>query len=152
MTVNPLLEAALQYAGRGWHVFPCKPRGKTPLVKGGFKAATVDTGQIEAWWRKWPTANVAIRTGLISDLVVIDVDGAKGLATLKALIAANETLPRTAMCTTGRGFHLYFNTYRDEGPVFCSSGDGLDVRGEGGYVIAPPSIHASGTPYAWSHL
>jgi hypothetical protein len=147
---NRLLEAALQYADRGWHVFPCKPRGKTPLVKGGFKSATTDPAQIEKWWRKWPDANVAVATGHVSGIVVLDMDGASGIATLRALIAKNDTLPKTAICTTGRGFHIYFNNpYTDEAPICCSSGNGLDIRGDGGYVIAPPSVHESGAVYAW---
>ena len=162
MTASSLLECALQYASRGWHVFPLhsirdgrctcgqdcgKNAGKHPRVKGGFKVATVDNRQIEAWWRKWPDANIGIATGAVSGIMVIDVDGEKGLATLLALVARHGALPLTAVVKTARGWHLYFLMPAGCGRIPCSTGDGLDVRADGGYVVAPPSRHASGHIY-----
>src|SRR5262249_37138449 len=110
--LRSLFDWAVAYARRGWHVFPLhsiqnggctcgqdcgKNAGKHPRVKGGFKAATVDVRQIEEWWRKWPDANVAIATGAVSGIMVIDVDGEKGLATLLALVAQHGVLPPTAV-------------------------------------------------------
>jgi putative DNA primase/helicase len=95
MTALSLLECALHFAGRKWHVFPLhsvrdgrcscghdcgKNAGKHPRLKGGFKVATTDAAQIEAWWRKWPDANIGIATGAISGVVVVDVDGPAALA------------------------------------------------------------------------
>ena len=73
-----MLDAALRYAGRGLLVLPCRPRQKTPATDHGLKDATDDPGLIKAWWTQWPNANVAIRTGAESDLVVLDVDGEHG--------------------------------------------------------------------------
>jgi len=163
MTVS-LLEYALQYAGRGWHVFPLhsmrdgrctcghdcgKNAAKHPRIKGGFKAATTDARQIEAWWRKWPDANIGIATGAVSGIVVFDIDGADGLATLRSLVARDGLLPRTETVKTARGWHLFFAMPCPYTPIPCSTGDGLDVRGDGGYVVAPPSRHASGHVYRW---
>lgn len=155
------LEHALQYSGRGWRVFPVhtvkdgkcscghdcgKNAGKHPRIKGGFKAASIDQDQIAAWWKKWPNANIGIATGSVSGLLVLDLDGAKGIAKLKTLLG-DIKLPPTACVATGRGWHLYFQLLAEL--ISCSSDDGLDVRGEGGYVIAPPSVHASGAKYRW---
>ena len=160
--MTEFLEHALQYVGRGWRVFPVhsvikgkctcgrdcgKNAGKHPRIKGGCNAASVSPEQIAAWWKKWPKANIGIATGAVSGLVVLDLDGAKGVAKLKALLGTVK-LPPTACVATGRGWHLYFRALQAE-PTGCSSDGGLDVRGEGGYVIAPPSIHASGARYRW---
>ena len=164
MTAPSLLECALQYAGRNWRVFPLhsvqdgrctcghdcgKNAAKHPRVKGGFKAATTDARQIEEWFRKWPNANLGIATGAVSGLVVIDIDGADGLATLQALVAQHGVLPRTAIVKTARGWHLYFAMPATCTPIPCSTGNCLDVRADGGYVVAPPSLHASGHVYQW---
>jgi hypothetical protein len=164
MTAPSLLEAALQYVGRGWAVFPLhsvkdgrctcgrdcgKIAAKHPRVKGGFKVATTDVHQIKAWWQKWPDANIGIATGGISGLVVVDVDGAEGAATLKALVEQHEVLPRTAIVITARGLHLYFAMSSGCGPIPCSSRNGLDIRGDGGYTVGPPSIHVTGHVYQW---
>ncbi len=164
MIAPSLLECALQFGGRKWCVFPLhsvrdgqctcgrdcgKNAGKHPRVKGGFKAATTDAHQIDAWWRKWPDANIGIATGTVSGLIVIDIDGADGLGALKSLVAQHGTLPRTAIVKTARGWHVYFSMPAMCAPIPCSTGGGLDVRGDGGYVVAPPSRHASGHVYQW---
>ena len=146
---NPFLEAALQYAGRGWKVFPLKPRGKTPLVKGGFKAATTNPEQIAKWWGKWPQANVGIATGQASGLIVLDIDGQEGLLTIGRLLSLYGRLPNTAVVRTARGAHIYL---KGNLHCKCSSADGLDVRGDGGYVVAPPSVHETGIVYSWERL
>jgi putative DNA primase/helicase len=163
MTVSNL-EAALQYAGRGWAVFPLhsikdsrctcgqdcgRNAAKHPRLKGGFKIATTDYRQIEAWFQEWPDANVGIATGTVSRLVVIDVDGAEGAAALRALVEQHGALPRTAIVKTARGLHIYFAMPSGCGPIPCSARNGLDVRGDGGFVVAPPSRHASGHFYQW---
>jgi len=161
--LNSALDFALRYARLGFHVFPlhsmldgrCTCAGecgrnaaKHPRVRGGFKAATTDARQIETWWRKWPDANVAIATGSISGIVVIDIDGTQGLSTLQEIVNKHGPLPRTAMVRTARGWHLYFRMPPGIA-ISCSAGDGLDVRGDGGYAVAPPSVHAAGHVYQW---
>jgi hypothetical protein len=131
--------AALQHAERGRPVFPCN--GKYPLTEHGFRDATTDSSVIEAWWSRWPDANVAIRTGVASDLVVLDVDGDDGAESLRRLEREHGELPRTASVKTpSGGSHFYF---RHPGDEIRSSvrklAPALDVRAEGGYVIAPPS-------------
>lgn len=141
------LAAALALAARGWHVFPVKPRAKQPLTSNGYLQATTDPDQLRAWWRQWPDANLGLAPGR-SGLVVLDVDGPEGEAHAQALgLFAEPTLS----AATGRadgGRHLYFQR-----PPFAVSNaklaPHLDVRGDMGYVLLPPSIHPSGASYAW---
>lgn len=166
--MNIIIQAALHYASRGWRVFPlhgirdgkctcgraCESPGKHPRVKGGFKAATVAPSQIEEWWAKWPDANIGIATGRVSGLIVYDIDGARGLEQLDFVQRElGELLKPTLVAQTGKGYHLYYRLIIESGePVACSSGDGLDVRADGGYVVAPPSRHANGGFYRWLGL
>ena len=157
-------EAALRYAARGWPVLAlhtptpeggcscshpaCPKPGKHPRTRRGLRDATTDPAQIRAWWTRWPHANVALATGR---LVIVDVDGPTGRAALTALERAHAPLPVTLTAATGRGAHLYFNA----GQLRIASsagrlGDGLDVRGHGGYAIVPPSLHAGGQRYHWT--
>lgn len=135
------LKKALRFARRGWPVFPL--RGKRPRVATGFHAATTDEDQIREWWRNWPDAGVGIPTGEASRLVVIDLDegGDKAFARLEQ---QHGDLPRTRRVETGGGGeHLYF--LYPSGDLIRNSagriGPGIDVRGEGGYIVAPPSQH-----------
>jgi Bifunctional DNA primase/polymerase, N-terminal len=165
------LETALQYAvERNWAVLPLwwitpdgrcacgKPTGghhkpgKHPigkLVPNGHKNATKDPEQIRRWWSIFPEAAIGIATGSVSGLIVIDIDGVDGLATLQSLVCQHGPLARTAIVKTARGWHLYFAIPASCGSIPCSTGNGLDVRGDGGYAVAPPSRHASGHVYQW---
>lgn len=131
--------AALKYARRDIPVFPCKPDGKEPLTPRGHLDATTDPQQITAWWDAHPLANIGIPTGKRSGLLVLDVDQPAGL---DALEAEHGKLTATRTHSTGSGgmHHLY--RYPSDVEVRNSAGKlapGLDVRGEGGYVIVPPS-------------
>ena len=141
---NPFLQAALQYAARGWDVFPCKPRSKVPLIK-WKDGATQDTVQMHAWWARWPEANVAIATGLRSGIAVIDLDSLEGF---KAFSAAFPDLLDTYVVQTGRaggGLHLYFQLTRAQRSIKST---GVELKADGSYVLAPPSIHdKTGQPY-----
>jgi hypothetical protein len=145
--MSDLGDAALAFARAGRRVFPCKERGKQPLTEHGFKDATTDEGTIRDWWSRWPDANIGYPTG---ERIVLDVDGAEGEAALAALEKEHGPLPETLRARTGEGRHLYFDP---NGAVIRNSagklGPHLDVRGVGGYVILPPSVHASGTLYEW---
>lgn len=141
----------MAYAKRGIPVFPCEAGGKRPLTPSGFWDATTDPRLIEGWWRRWPGANVGIPTGKRSGLLVLDVDPREGGdATFDALERSTVPAPRTARARTGGGgAHLYFR-YPTELVVKNSAGflgHGLDVRGEGGYVLVPPSSTTGA--YAW---
>jgi hypothetical protein len=149
--VNQLLEAALKYAGIGWHVFPIKPGQKTPLTAHGVKDATTDTQKINGWWTKWPDANIAVACGKASGIYVLDVDVTEdgkvdGRETLRSL----PTLPQGVRQETPRGgFHAFYHT--DDPPANKNSFlPGLDLRGEGYYVLLAPSIHPNGKRYRWA--
>ena len=159
------LDAARDYAARGWHVVPmhgvrgngvctcsnpaCDHQGKHPRGKHGFKEATADIKP--ELFRS--ALNLGIATGPQSGCWVLDVDGADGARSLATLTETHGPLPRTVEVRTGGGgLHCYFaypadrairNTVRSLGP-------GLDVRGDGGGVVAPPSLHRSGRRYAWA--
>lgn len=132
----------------------CTRPGKHPLTPNGFNDATTDPEQIRAWLERWPRAHWGIATGAASGLVVIDLDtkpDANGVASMGALRErARGLLPPTLTVRTGSGgLHLYFR--HPGGVVKCSSGRvgaGIDVRGDGGYVLAPGSGHASGKLYS----
>jgi hypothetical protein len=141
-----MLSAALKLASAGLAVFPCRVRDKRPATENGLKDATVSRDQITAWWTEQPDCNVAIATGAISKIFVVDVDGPDAERQLLRL-----ELPATVEAITARGKHLYFR-YPDT-PVRNTAGKiapGVDTRGDGGYVLAPPSIHPSGALYRWA--
>lgn len=131
---------ALAYASRGWPVFPCTGR-KLPLVK-WKDGATTDPNQIGTWWRQWPLAMIAVPTGQRSGLVVLDVDrrgDVDGFATLRAL---GIQIPANAIevATPSGGCHFWFAAKGQQVRNSAGKiGPGVDVRGEGGMVIVPPS-------------
>ena len=148
--MSPLLAAALDYAARRLPVFPCVAYGKLPAIARGFYAATTNPETIKRYWRA-PDRNVGIPTGSVSGFWVLDVDGDNGEANLFALEAKHGRLPPTReVITGGGGRHLWF---KYTGPIQSSVSKiatGVDVRGDGGYVIVPPSRHVTGRTYAWS--
>ena len=150
--VSDTLAAALAYGQMGLAVFPCAYGNKRPLTQRGFLEATSERVRIESWWRQWPRANVAIATGAVSNLLVIDVDPRHGgEAGLERLLEEHGDLPDTAIAHTGGGGrHIYLR--HPGGAIPCSNGrlaDGVDIKADGGYVIAPPSLHPNGKKYAW---
>ena len=167
--VNERLQAALGYAQRGWHVFPvfeigshsqcscdkgadCKHPGKHPRVSNWREESTTDERQIGNWWTRWPAANVGIMTGVKSGLTVVDADGANGkpgVVNLTRISAEHGGWPQTYKVKTGsgEGYQLYF-LYSDGLPNGNDAlGEAIDVKSEGGYVVAPPSNHKSGGTY-----
>ncbi len=130
--------AAMAYARVGWHVFPLK--GKLPRTEHGFKDASTDLAIIRSWWSKWPKANVGIATGACSGLIVVDQDGDA---------TPPMGLPETITAKTARGRHLYFRYPGAIGNRTRINGLPIDLRGDGGYVVAPPSVHESGILYKW---
>ncbi len=150
VTKTPL-EAALDIAAGGVPVFPCGAN-KKPLTPHGFKDATCNDEIIQDWWKRWPQANVAIPTGKVSGRVVLDVDmdkakGKNGERTLAALVTKHGDLPKTKQNRTPRdGRHIYFRHPGIPIPNNTDTklGKGLDIRGDGGYVLVPPSRTADG--------
>ena len=157
-TESTLLEAALTYAEHGYAVFPTAPRGKRPLTATGFKASTRDERSILHMWAQHPDANVAVACGA-SHIVVLDIDSKAGadphdiLGELDVagvpLIYTGEAPERSAKAPNSlsgvRGAHLYFAG--DLAGTNKLSIAGCEIRGHQHYVIAPPSVHASGVVY-----
>jgi len=157
------LKYALHYAGQEWPVVPlytinkagvctchqgatCNSRAKHPIPTNGVKAATTKSAVIEQWWKTHPQANIGIATGF--GLHIIDIDPRHG-GSLEQL-ARRFALPETAMVRTGSGgWHLYFFYAGDLKNSAGKLGEGIDTRGMNGYVVAPPSLHATGNYYAW---
>jgi putative DNA primase/helicase len=163
-----LAKAALDYAARGIPVFPshypigtdnglrcscgnpeCDRKAKHPRTEHGFKDATTLKSLIEQWWAKWPNANIGIPTGAASGFDVIDIDNETAQQKLKEIVG--DTAP-AALQKTGRGWQLGYAHAVDSGlTIGTAIGgiDGLDFRGDGGYIIAAPSRHINGNFYAW---
>jgi hypothetical protein len=145
--------AAQMYAARGIPVFPCK-LDKSPQTPNGFKNATANNEQVANLWRRKPEASIGIPTGSPSGFIVLDVDTDKGGdASLTVLDERIGGLPPTMTARSGSGgIHLYYKV--PEGVEIRNSagrlGVGLDIRGEGGYIIAAPSPHPSGGTYQWT--
>lgn len=152
---------ALKYAENGFAVAPLKYMTKNIfLTEHGFLDATTDLGQVEKWWNKYkyPNANIAIATGSKSNgLLVLDFDnkedlGVHGYDFLKDWEQKNTSLPDTWQVLTGSGgLHIYFkNSLKiDSTTDLFEKQSGVDIRAEGGCVIAPPSIHPNGRRYIW---
>ena len=139
----------------GFLIIPCHPNQKQPLLKGWQKDASCDPNVIQRWWAVTPDANMGIPTGQANRVFVLDVDmkaSIDGIATLAALEAAHAPLPQTLTATTpSGGRHLYFR-YPEGGSIRNRAGfkPGLDIRGEGGFVVAPPSS-IDGQHYVWTN-
>ncbi|HCE18528.1 MAG TPA: hypothetical protein DEQ80_11775 [Anaerolinea thermolimosa] len=164
-----VFDFVLAYAARGWHVLPlhsvrggrctcgradCTSSGKHPRTPHGVTDATTDLNALAEWYERWPDANVGIATGGKSGLAVLDIDPRHGGDdTLLDLEVKHGKLPSTLeVLTGGGGRHLYFK--HPAGVQYLKSGAGvlgagLDIRADGGYVVAPPSNHVSGNPYVW---
>lgn len=159
---------ALEYAYRKWRVLPlfgiregggcrcgnphCKSPGKHPLTMHGVHDASYDTETVLGWWKRCPEANVGIQTGKDSGLVVLDIDPRNGgLESLAELEANNATLSHACKVETGGGgFHLYFKyPFGGEYKFRAILAPGIDIKADGGYIVAPPSLHASGKRYSW---
>jgi hypothetical protein len=131
----------------------CTSPGKHPRTLNGLNDASRDPKQQAEWWARWPQANLAIATGEVNGVVVIDIDPAKGGSeSLAAVEGKHGALPETVEVETGGGgLHLYFR-YPETVKVHSRNGwrPGVDVKADGGYVISPPSKHASGGTYRWA--
>ena len=168
-----MIEAALQFARSGLPVFPlhtalandsggrhcscgrydCGQAAKHPLPRlapKGFKNATTNERIVRHWWNTFPAANIGLATGAI---IAIDVDPRHGGdETLASLEREHQSLPQTwRTLTGGGGEHILFAPHPEISiPSSAGKMPGIDVRGAGGYIVAPPSIHISGQAYAWN--
>jgi hypothetical protein len=165
-----LVRAALDYARQGFPVIPlhsptpagcscrkkCSTIGKHPRTPHGLKDSTKDEATIKDWWGKWPDANIGIVTGSCSCLIVLDIDPRHGGdESLLKLQEQYGELPETPKVKTGGGGkHLYFRLPENlliKNTTNFAGFLGLDIRGENGYVVAPPSLHESGVRYEWEN-
>ena len=167
---HDMLAAALNYARAGIAVFPLhtprpgglcscghdhggnpKTVGKHPRTRNGVKDATTEEARIEAWWTAAPDGNIGIPCGPRNAIFVFDVDGQAGQESLRRLTDQFGPLPATRKVNTGNGYQLYFQhpdaPIRNRAPVNPDF-PGLDSRGNGGYVVAAPSLHYTGRRYS----
>lgn len=165
-----MLQSALKFAAKNILIFPvhgivdgrcscqrssCSSPGKHPIPRNGLKSATSDLAQVQQWWTQNPQANIGLATGKVSGLVVIDIDPRNGGdESFFDLEKQYQAFPRTKeVLTGGGGQHLYFS-YPLSVSVSCKVGKadpfrGIDIKGDGGYVLVPPSLHVSGKHYEW---
>lgn len=162
---TPLINPFLRYLALGWSVIPLQARGKLPESRllptvedeaepskrkrswKPYQTTAPTQAEVEAWWRN-PSLNVGIVTGQVSGIVVLDLDNPLAIRT-----AYDWGVPQTPTVATGKGLHLYFrclDTAIGNRANFASV-EGFDFRGEGGYVVAPPSLHPEGRTYEWLH-
>ena len=174
-----MLDAALDYVERGWWVLPihtvengvcscgraCREPGKHPMTRRGLHDASNDPDVVTAWWTEHPRANIGVRTGRISNLWVLDIDAKRsvdvgrgvlipeGENTLRTLEErAGDRLPETLTSRTGGGGTHYLFTFPQDGESYTNRvkvAPSIDVRGDNGYIVVAPSVHASGQRYAW---
>jgi hypothetical protein len=143
-----MIAAALEWADRGFPVFPIVPRGKKPLgslVPHGLKGATRDPAVIRDWWRREGSANIGIVTG--GGRFVVDLDDIEAVAWFTNACGRHGA-PKTLTVRTSRGYHVFFACGAEVPTSAGRLAPGVDVRGEGGYVVAAPSVHPSGSIYA----
>jgi hypothetical protein len=152
------LPAALDYCARDWSVIPIRSSGTTedrkkPLLASWkeFQTRRATEQEIRTWWTKWPRANVGIVTGRISGIIVLDLDGPNAGRLLSETGIDVANMPCVG---TGRGYHYLLPHPGHESPnkaglVSDHNGSSIDIRGDGGYFIAPPSLHGSGRLYVW---
>ncbi|WP_435657258.1 bifunctional DNA primase/polymerase [Brucella pituitosa] len=162
---GPMLDVALSYKAQNWPVFPCRYRDeeyvdqdgcieilatKTPLTSNGFRGATLNERIVREYWRRNPSAMIGVPTGAPIGAWVLDIDpkhgGDETLATLEAI---HGVLPTTLTAETTSGGRHYFFRHRQGVRNRGALGSGVDVRGDGGYVIAAGSVPEVGLPYRW---
>jgi hypothetical protein len=145
-----MLEAALRYQAKGYSVIPVKPDAKDekkPFVKWGhLQKRQATESEIHNWWGKWPNANIGIVTGIVSGVSVVDIDEYEGVQAIQDFLPENTPIP-TAVTSSG-GQHLYFETPDPPLGNNVRLIPGCDFRGEGGYVVVPPSRNGE-TSYQW---
>ena len=172
--LNDLATAAMHYASSyGWAVFPvhsinegrcscgqesCSSPGKHPMTGNGLNDATKDQQVIKGWWSQWPQANVGVRTGQVSGIMAVDLDvkddfsSENGITNWYDLEDTHGRTDTMTAITGGGGQHWIYQLPSDvvvRNDAGTKLAKGIDIRGDGGYIIVAPSVHASGSPYEW---
>ncbi|MEJ2257158.1 MAG: bifunctional DNA primase/polymerase [Woeseiaceae bacterium] len=152
MSKSSIEQAALDYLGRGWSVIPVREKAKRPAVPWkAYQEEYVSENTLHEWFQRSPEYNVAIVTGALSGLVVLDVDPRHGgKDSLRDLEKKHGKLPESMESITGGGGrHVYFGHTGGAIGNRVNIEPGIDLRGDGGCIVAPPSIHPSGKRYRW---
>lgn len=159
-----MISAALEYGALGWRVLPlwtvaldglelactcpkgagCASPGKHPRLLHGVLEASAEAATITAWWERWPDANIGIATGPESGIYVVDLDGPDAIEAWTGL-----GIPAGWQARTGNGMHLVYALQTVLPNTHWKLGRGIDTRGAGGYIVAPPSLHRTGRRYRW---
>ena len=145
---STVFDYAKYYLSKDLSVIPIKPNDKKPCIKWEeFQKRKSTPEEIKSWWTRWPNAMIGIVTGSISGIVVVDIDEAIGFEEIQKYIPDSLLIPTTQ--TPSGGKHYYFKS--PEKPLSNNTRliPGCDFRGEGGYIIAPPSKNGTGKAYAW---
>jgi len=145
-------DAVNDYTTRGWSIIPIRSGDKRPLIRWEeFQHRQPSAEEVRAWLSCWPEAGIGIVTGRISGIVVVDIDPHHGGdASLDTLERQHDHMPLTVECCSGgSGRHLYFAHPGGLVRNKVALAAGVDLRGDGGYVVAPPSMHGSGARYVW---
>lgn len=142
---NPLMLWGKKYIALGWSIIPVSSKGKEPLIPWGeFQQRCANHTELETWFTKWPNMNLGVVTGAISHLVVVDADGSEGL---KSLVQGRLT--SSVIALTGKGKQVFYKWTEPVGNSVKKLAPGVDIRGDGGFVVVPPSIHSNGKIYRW---
>lgn len=140
---NNLLEQALKLLDCGFSVIPVA-RNKKPLIEWKqYQERKPTIKEVTGWWTQFPRANIGIITGKISDLIVVDIDPRHG-----GTDESFKNIKTVKAKSGGGGWHYYFK-YEEGVTTGTQVQPGIDIRSEGGYIIAPPSMHSSGQKYQW---
>lgn len=140
-----MMEFAQSYRDAGFSVIPLRPGSKIPAIKWEEYQRRLPTkAEVTQWFHDQPNSNIGLVTGEVSGFVVVDLDGAEGLATGKRLRLTSPVCVHTA-----NGSHLYYR-WNEKLKNSVKALPGLDIRGDGGQVAAPPSLHPNGKYYRWA--
>jgi len=143
------LQHALAYRRRGFSVIPIKAKDKRPLISWEpYQVEAAEEATIRHWFESWPTANIGLVTGAISDCIVVDLDSNEATQKLKSLLG-NYDLRAVPRSRTGKGWQLFFKHPGVSIPNRTGVIPNMDIRADGGYVVVPPSIHPNGKEYKW---
>ena len=147
--MSMFLKSALYYQRMGFSVIPIIPREKKAAIEWKeFQTRIATDEEITEWALQWPNANIGIVTGKISNLFVVDLDKYKPEYDPAIELEHFDTLSTPTVLSPKGGNHLYF-CYQDGLTIASGVFPAVDIRGEGGYIIAPPSVNGTGKPYEW---
>jgi len=139
---NTMLNTALEYLEMRFSVIPVKRSDKKPYLKSWkeYQDRIPTEEEVERWWTLWPNANIAIITGKVSGIIIVDADGPIGIQWM-----ADNLQKTTVYNQTYKGVHGVYKNPKDAViKNMVRLAPEVDIRGEGGYFIAPPSVHQSG--------